>query len=120
MGLRLTAAYKDGDHEALANFARVELPELKERFIALRKVHMRNWFKIYKAFGWDVMDMRYGSLLARIDSAIVEIEAYLSGEMERIEELEEERLYYGGQPGSIRYLNFFGDIVSPSRIAPKA
>ena len=66
------------------------------------------------------MDMRYGSLLARIDSAIVEIEAYLSGEMERIEELEEERLYYGGQPGSIHYLNFFGDIVSPSRIAPKA
>jgi hypothetical protein len=40
--------------------------------------------------------------------------------MERIEELEEERRYYGGQPGSIRYLNFFGDIVSPSRIAPKA
>ena len=35
----------------------------------------------------------------------------LSGEMERIEELEEERLYYGGKPGSIRYLNFFGDIV---------
>ena len=120
MGLRLTAAYKDGDREALANFARVELPELRDRFIEMRKVHMKNWFKIYKAFGWDVMDMRYGSLLARIDSAIVEIEAYLSGEMERIEELEEERRYYGGQPGSIRYLNFFGDIVSPSRIAPKA
>ena len=41
---------------------------------------------------------------------------------ERIEELEAERLEYISYPdkkGPIKYLNYFGDIVSPSRIAPK-
>ena len=86
----------------------------------LRLVHMKNWFELYKPLGWDIMDMRYGSLFARIDSAIIEILAYLDGSLERIEELEQERLPYHGEEGSIRYLNYFGHIVSASRIAPKA
>ena len=122
MGLRLTEAYKAGDKAALKNFADVELPDLIERFKELRKVHMKNWFELYKPFGWDVMDMRYGSLIARTDSAIKEIKMYLDGELDRIEELEAERLEYISYPdkhGPVKYLNYFGDIVSPSRIAPK-
>jgi len=120
MGLRLTAAYREGDREALRRFAERELPELQERMKQLRRVHMDNWFAIYKPLGWDVMDMRYGSLITRIDSAIQEIYMYLDGKLERIEELEEERRLYGGMEGAPRWLNYFGDIVSPSRIAPKA
>lgn len=120
MGLRLTAAYKTGDKDALKKFAEVELPDLKERLTVMRSVHMDNWFAIYKAFGWDIMDMRYGSLQTRIDSTIQEIQMYLDGRMEKIEELEEERLYYNGTPGPLRYLNFYGQIVSASRIAPLA
>lgn len=120
MGLRLTAAYKAGDRAALKNFADVELPELAKRVSELRDIHMDAWFDIYKPLGWDVMDMRYGSLLIRIDSAVREINMYLSGRLDRIEELEQERLYYEGKPGPIRYLNFYGDAVSPSRIAPHA
>ena len=120
MGLRLTAAYKNGDREALKNFAMSELPELAERVLKLRKIHKENWFRLYKAFGWDVMDMRYGSLLARITSAIEEVRDYLDGKLERIEELEAERLYFNGKEGSIRYMNAYGKIASPSRIAPDA
>ena len=120
MGLRLTAAYKAGDKAALKNFADVELPDLKARMRELRRVHMENWFELYKPLGWDIMDMRYGSLFTRIDSAIEEINMYLDGKLDRLEELEEERLAYNGVEGSIKYLNYFGDIVSPSRIAPKA
>lgn len=120
MGLRLTAAYKAGDKAALRNFADVELPDLKARMRELRRVHMENWFDLYKPLGWDIMDMRYGSLFTRIDSAIEEINMYLDGKLETIEELDQERLYYSGVDGSIKYLNYFGDIVSPSRIAPKA
>ena len=120
MGLRLTAAYKAGDKAALKSFADVELPDLKARMKELRRVHMENWFELYKPLGWDIMDMRYGSLFTRIDSAIEEINMYLDGKLDRLEELEEERLAYNGVEGSIKYLNYFGDIVSPSRIAPKA
>jgi hypothetical protein len=120
MGLRLTAAYKAGDRAVLKNFAEMELPDLKDRMKVLRRVHMENWFALYKPFGWDIMDMRYGSLLTRIDSAIEEIHMYLDGKLDRIEELEQERLVYSGIEGAPRWLNYFGDIVSPSRIAPRA
>ncbi len=118
MGLRVTKAYRSGDKRELASLAESELPELRRRMTALRACHMENWFTLYKSLGWDVMDMRYGSLLARIDSAIAEIQLYLNGGMERLEELEEERLDYNGVPGMISYLNWFGRTVSASRIAP--
>lgn len=120
IGLRLTAAYRAGDREVLAYIADVELTDLRHRFAMLREVHRENWFALYKPLGWDVMDMRYGSMLARIDSAVWAVHRYLSGEVECMEELDVERLPYGGKDGPIRYLNFFGDIISPSRIAPKA
>ncbi len=118
MGLRITKAYKADDRQELNRLATEELPELKKRMEALRVCHMENWFKLYKSLGWDIMDMRYGSLIARIDSAITEIKMYLDGKMERLEELEEQRLDYEGKPGMIDYANWFGRTVSASRIAP--
>ncbi len=119
MGLRITDAYLSGDRETLKRIAQEELPELKGRYADLRRVHMQNWFKLYKHLGWDIMDMRYGSLMTRIDSAREEIMMYLEGKLERLEELEEPRLPFDGAEGPVKYLNFFGRIVSASRIAPR-
>ncbi len=118
MGLRLTAAYRAGDRTLLDRIANEELPELLERVRALRLCHMNAWMELYKPFGWDVMDMRYGSLMVRIDSAIREVKAYLAGEIDRIEELEAERLYL--DKVGPRGLNRYGTFVSPSRIDPRA
>ena len=118
MGLRITASYKAGDKDALRRFAEEELPELSFRVSELRLSHMENWMKFYKPFGWDVMDMRYGSLLARIDSAIRQLTAYLEGKLDKIEELEAERLLY--DKAGPRGINRYGLYVSPSRIAPMA
>ncbi|MBR5314114.1 MAG: beta-N-acetylhexosaminidase [Clostridia bacterium] len=120
MGLRITEAYKNGNKDALKNFAEVELPDLISRVNDLWECHREKWFKLYKAFGWDIMDMRYASLVARANSAIIEIKQYLNGELERIEELEETRLPLHGKSGPINYMNFYGQIVSPSRICPEA
>ena len=115
MGLRLTAAYRAGDKEALRRFADVELPDLLARSEALREMHMRVWFSLYKPFGWDVMDMRHGSLQARIKSAIAEVKAYLDGTLPRIEELEVEKMYYNVTGGPVT-TNNYGNVISPSRI----
>lgn len=117
MGLRLTAAYKANDPDTLHALAEKELPDLRARVTELRRVHKRCWMRIYKPFGWDIMDMRYGTLLMRIESAIEQLSDYLAGVLPRIEELEEERLYFDGIPGPIHYMNGYGRIVSPSRIA---
>jgi len=103
----------------LAKYADEYLPELRSRVAKLRQVHMSHWFDIYKAFGWDVMDMRYGSLIARIDSAITVIKMYLDGKLSTIEELDEPRLLYNGKEGFIR-INHYSKFVSSSRIAPLA
>lgn len=117
MGIRLTKAYKAGDKAELKKFAEEYLPDLYNRVVELRAYHKECWFRIYKAFGWDVMDMRYGSLLIRITSAIEQVSAYLDGKYEKIEELEEERRYFDGIEGPIRYMNGYARIVSPSRIS---
>ena len=118
MGLKLLAAYKANDRDAMRDIAQNRLPALTERVKALRLSHMENWMEIYKPFGWDVMDMRYGSLLARIDSATRQLTAYLEGKTDRIEELETERLYF--EKEGPRGLNTYGSFVSPSRIDPRA
>ena len=120
LGLRITRAYKSGNRAELKEYVEAVLPGLVQKVRNLRKCHMRNWFSMYKTLGWDVMDMRYGSLLIRIESAIEEITAYLNGQMDKLEELEEERLYYNSTRGLIAYANYYGKIVSPSRIAPEA
>ena len=120
MGLRLRKAYLDGDKETLKKIACEELPELCNRVFALHEAHREAWFEIYKPTGWDIMDMRYGSLESRIRSAEIQVKAYLDGKLDSIEELEKERLPYNGVTGPLKWQNFYGDIVSASRIAPKA
>ncbi len=119
MGIRLTEAYKNGDKETLKKIMEVELPDLENRVKELRMSHMKNWFELYKPFGWDIFDLRYGGLLARISSTIYEINEYLEGRFERIEELEEKRLPFDGKEGPIRYMNLWERIASPSKIVAK-
>lgn len=119
MGLRVTEAYRKGDREALRRFADEELPLLRDKVAALRRANRECWFELYKPLGWDILDMRYGSLIARIDSAIYEINEYLEGRFERLEELEQERLYWQGSKDPIS-LNLYGMFASPSRIDPRA
>ena len=80
---------------------------------------MKNWFKTCKPLGWDIIDMRYGALLTRLDSAAIEIRMYLNGELDTIQELDEPRIPYNGEDGIIHYANYYGKFVSASRIDPR-
>ena len=106
MGIKITQAYRNGDKCALKSFIDIDLLELKKRVKELRSIHKEQWFMINKALGWDIMDMRYGSLIIRIQSAIEQIRDYLDGKVSCIEELEQERLSFTGQPGLVKYGNF--------------
>jgi hexosaminidase len=120
LGIKITDAYRAGDKDALASFAKNELADLYKRVRALRSCHKAQWFDINKALGWDVLDMRYGSLLIRIESAIEQLTDYVQGKTDHLEELDEPRLYYSSVPGLVPYANFYGKIACPSRISPEA
>jgi hexosaminidase len=121
MGLRLTAWYKAGNHSELQEAVHTYLPELEKQIQVLRKIHRTLWFQSYKANGWEVIDIRYGGLLARVDSTCYRLQMYLSGEVTQLEELEEDRLYFdGGQDRLHRssgFCNYYHDIVSVGNLS---
>ncbi|BBI36526.1 beta-N-acetylhexosaminidase [Cohnella abietis] len=101
IGLRITRAYKGGDIALLNHFAKVELTDLIGRVEDLRECHLSQWLQLYKPFGWEVIDFRYGGLLASIRTAIRRLSDYAGGTIERLEELDEDRLLYQGQEGLV-------------------
>jgi len=98
----LVPAYKRGDREMLVTIVKDLLPLLKEKTIAVHTAHKALWFASLKVVGWGNMDIRYGGMASRCDTAKELIERYLDGKDDVIEELEVERLH---KPlgGFIRY-----------------
>lgn len=92
LGVRLRRYYQAEDRSSMAALVHTELPELVNRVRLLREEHRRQWFAVYKPFGWEVLDLRYGGLLSRLDSAEVRLRDWLEGRTGRLEELEEKRL----------------------------
>ncbi|MGI6126221.1 MAG: family 20 glycosylhydrolase [Planifilum sp.] len=100
IGLRIKEHYDRGERGQLETIARQELPKLYQAIDGLRKAHRKQWLSTYKPFGWEVLDIRYGGLLARVETAMERLRAFCDGEISRIEELEEERLGFDGfRPG---------------------
>lgn len=89
---RLATAYKAGDKETLSEMARVHLPALIEKCDVMHRSHKAAWMRNNKAFGWQNMDVKYGGMKARCETAIEMIEGYLDGRLAEIEELVPERL----------------------------
>lgn len=118
LGLRLKRAYDAGDRQTLRAIAEGEIPELQERIDALRQAHRAQWFSIYKPFGWEVIDVRYGGLLSRLETARTRVMQYVQGDADSLEELEAERLHFDGprRDGDIRlpYCHRYDRIASPS------
>lgn len=116
MGLNITCAYKNGDYGTLRDIAEHKLPELLERVIGLRRYHRELWMRINKPLGWEVLDIRYGGLVMRIDTAVDRLTSYLQGKIGAIEELEQEKLYFSGEPG-LTYCNVYNRMPTASRIS---
>ena len=92
IGLKLKKAYDEKDNDMLYKIANTDLMWLKDAVDTLRCEHRRVYLECNKPFGFDLVDVRYGGVIARIDTAIYRINDYLDGNVELIEELEEERL----------------------------
>jgi hypothetical protein len=93
IGELLVPSYKAGDRETLAQIANTLLPLLKEKTQTVHAAHKAMWFASYRVLGWSNMDIRYGGMACRCDTAKALIDAYLAGETDCLEELEVERLH---------------------------
>lgn len=85
----LRPAYLARDRERVRQLAEEALPSLRSGVEALRKAHRTLWHLNYKPFGWEVLDGRYGALLARLETTRDRLLDWLAApEGATIEELE--------------------------------
>lgn len=94
IGIELKRAYDSGDKETLRRIALETLPAIAAAVQELRAAHRKQWLSMFKPFGWEVLDIRYGGVINRLDTAAYRLMAYVEGQLEQIEELEQERLVY--------------------------
>lgn len=92
IGIMLKQAYDQHDLEILHRLAVEELPVIAQAVSELREAHRSAWLSMFKPFGWEVLDIRYGGVLSRLDSAARRLTDYVEGRIGRIEELEQGRL----------------------------
>lgn len=90
---RLYKAYQEDDRTTIRSLIE-ELPLIAEDLKEFIRVYRIHWMTEYKGFGFEVIDIRIGGLIARIDTVISVLNDYLDGKTERIYELDEKRIEY--------------------------
>lgn len=84
----LAKAYRTDDKKQMRILVENDLSFLRKAVDKLWKYHRNMWLEIYKPFGLEVIEHRYGGLRTRIESLSDRLKSYLDGEIQSIPELE--------------------------------
>lgn len=95
IGIHLKESYDNDDNEGIKNLLD-EIVQIEKDLEKLRQSHRELWFSMYKPFGWEVIDIRYGGVLTRLNSAKYRLDQYIKGTVKELPELEEKRLHFEG------------------------
>ncbi|MEG0691475.1 MAG: beta-N-acetylhexosaminidase [Oscillospiraceae bacterium] len=115
LGVNLRKAYKANDKATMQAICNNVLPQLKVDVAKFKEEYATVWFNESKGHGFEVIDVRLGGLMSRIDTVLLRVERYLNGSISTIEELEEEIQAFelGGYPeGPYLAYNKYKDIVT--------
>ena len=113
----LVAAYGANRGEELARLLEGEVKPLLVEVRRLWEIHRDMWLATYKPFGLEVIEIRYGGLIARLESLVVRLQKYLDGEITSIPEFETELLkFQGGSADELHHISSYRRIATASRI----
>jgi len=113
---KLVTAYHRKDLAKLRKYLREEIPSLKSEVEKLWRSHRALWMRDRKPFGWEVLELRYGGLMARLDTLRERIEMFVQGEYKSIPEFDTQPM--PPYPKSMKSLPVLGyrQIVTPSTV----
>ncbi|GAB6167876.1 beta-N-acetylhexosaminidase [Clostridium carnis] len=94
IGIDLRKAYVARDNSELEDILNNDLPALSVKLEEFHNVFRKLWYSECKGQGFEVIDIRLGGIKERINSTIFRLNQYLNKDIEVIEELEEEILYF--------------------------
>lgn len=95
MGIRLKRAYDKGDGKLLERL-KTELETLSEDIALLCEKRELLWYKNNKPFGFENLGGRLARAEQMTRTAARRVGEFLDGKIQKIEELEQERLWYNG------------------------
>lgn len=90
--------------------------EAMEAAETLRRAYRGLWYARCKPFGHEILDIRLGGVVARLETAGLRMADFAAGRTEDIEELSEPALPYITQPDGTLFGSYaWGEIVSSSK-----
>ena len=90
--LRIRKAYEENDLQTLKSIAQDEIPLMIEKLDAFIVAFREQWFRENKPFGFEIQESRLGGLRLRWQSVASRLMLYVDSNIDRIEELEQEKL----------------------------
>ncbi|CAM3329214.1 beta-N-acetylhexosaminidase [Occultella aeris] len=112
---RLRPAYRAGDMETVRDLLDRVIPAVADGVRSLRRSAHARWVAHNKVFGWEVLDLRYGGLLARLDTLHDTLIVWLADPTRRIEQLDVDQLPMF-RPGAGGQIMRHDMVASPSPV----
>lgn len=113
LGIKITEAYQAKDKERLSSIC-FEIDEGIEKIQTFYDVYMEQWYTENKANGAEIHDIRLGGLINRMKAVKKRIGLYVENKIERIDELEDEKINWLGETEDgawIHYSKEVGDLL---------
>ena len=94
LGVRTRKAYKDGDKKQLKYLADKVYPLVIKRIKKFYQTFREYWYLENMQNGFEVMDVRFGGLIQRLENCRVLLKEYCKGKKSRLAELEQKIVDY--------------------------
>ena len=92
LGIRVRSAYQQKAFSFLKYIVDNDIPLLISRLLEFKSLFCERWLSENKTNGFGTQDLRIGGVVERLRTVQLLINSYLNGEIDRIDELEEELL----------------------------
>ncbi|MBR6777730.1 MAG: hypothetical protein IKM27_08290, partial [Clostridia bacterium] len=97
LGLKTRLAYEADNKAELERLANEDYVKVEKLLKAFHSAYQKQWHYENKPHGFDVQDLRLGGIIQRTASCRRRLLDYVAGKVDRIEELDEVLLPYGGK-----------------------
>nr|WP_314503112.1 beta-N-acetylhexosaminidase [uncultured Lachnoanaerobaculum sp.] len=102
LGVRLKDLYEVQDLSAIRKICENEIPNTIESLKKMKILREELWMYDAKPWGYELMDIKLGGVITRLESTKRRVFSYVNGELSSLEELENERLPYFGEKSAKR------------------
>ncbi len=93
LGLEIRRAYLEGNKDHMRNICG-KIADCAEKADEFKSMREEIWFRECRPFGFEVLDIRLGAVAVRLRTARRRLEQWITGETDRLEEVEEPRIVY--------------------------